>query len=504
MHRSQSFRSGRRAEQTSDGVDVGENRALLAAKPRRDPPLPSGDGTPRNSAVLPADRRATGVGAQVGLWLRRRRGGHRRRGTCRRLEGLARDGSTRSLDCAAALPPTAARGRCHRRKPRRLSCRRPGGGPLYAPGTARNRSCFSFSPSIRCAMTEGLPPRPFSRRMYADSDDLVAARWWQESLHRSAPDRISRRNALLALALTLGPAAGGGLLAWLLSESDEVDITMDALELQRREGWSVGHVGAALQFPDRIALDVDGSTGWRDALSNLALDLAPAQMSLAPFYVPTLFQAPAAPGSASLRAALTPVAPAPENRDMLRGEAIRSLFEDPQTPQDVGVIVDVPGPSSVAVAAGMAPRFDPVFVFDNWPHPLGVVPSHLALGAALYYRPLFMRLRATRTGGVPPVFVLDRNRLARYTEEETQFDNRYVARLPTARNLQSLGIRRLLYVTPDNSDMRELDDLNADFVAFRDASIEVKVMPLSDLMPPAQQTAQSHGYYYGGHAHTHF
>ena len=89
-------------------------------------------------------------------------------------------------------------------------------------------------------MTEILPPRPFFRQMYADRDDLVGARWWQESLQRSAPDRISRRNALLALALTLGPAAGGGLLAWLLSQSDEVDITMDALELQRREGWNVG------------------------------------------------------------------------------------------------------------------------------------------------------------------------------------------------------------------------------------------------------------------------
>ena len=158
----------------------------------------------------------------------------------------------------------------------------------------------------------------------------------------------------------------------------------------------------------------------------------------------------------------------------------------------------------MAVAAGMAPGFDPVFVLDNWPHPLGVVPSHLTLGAVLYYRPLFMRLRGSRTGRAPPVFVLDRNRLARYTDEETQFDNRYVARLPTPTNLQSLGIRRLLYIAPDQSDMRELDDLNADFVAFRDASIDVKVMPLSDLMPPAQQTPQSHGYYYGGHAHTHF
>ena len=367
-------------------------------------------------------------------------------------------------------------------------------------------------------MTEILPPRPFFRQMYADRDDLVGARWWQESLQRSAPDRISRRNALLALALTLGPAAGGGLLAWLLSQSDEVDITMDALELQRREGWNVGHAGAALRFPNASAVDIDGGAGWRDALGRLALELAPAQATLAPFYVPTLFQSPADPGSASLRASLTPLSPAPENRDVLRGAAIRSLFAGEQTPQDVAVILDVQGPTSVAVAAGMAPGFDPVFVLDNWPHPLGVVPSHLTLGAVLYYRPLFMRLRGSRTGRAPPVFVLDRNRLARYTDEETQFDNRYVARLPTPTNLQSLGIRRVLYIAPDQSDMRELDD------AIAQVQQRCGVTTLWDVAPTLHcagaaandvrghtvvirttaQQAQSHGYYYGGHAHTHF
>src|SRR5205085_928283 len=231
---------------------------------------------------------------------------------------------------------------------------------------------------------------------------------------------------------------------------------------------------------------------------------APAQASLAPSYVPTLLQASADPGSASLRAALTPISPAPENRDVLRGAAIRSLFEGGDMPQDIAVILDVDGPSSVAVAAGMAPGFDPVFVLDNWPHPLGVVPSHLTRGAILYNRPLFMRLRADRAGHAPPVFVLDCNRLTRYTDENDQFDNRYVARLPTATNFQALGIRRLLYVTPDKSDMRELDDLNADFVAFRDASIDVKVMPLSDLMRPTEQQSRSSApFYYGGHSHTH-
>src|SRR5439155_1724562 len=344
------------------------------------------------------------------------------------MEGLARDGRARPLDCAAALLPAAAGGRHQRCEPRRLSRRRPGRRPLRAPGAARNRPRSPLCSGVDRVMTEILPPRPFFRQMYADRDDLVGARWWQESLQRSAPDRISRRNALLALALTLGPAAGGGLLAWLLSQSDEVDITMDALELQRREGWNVGHAGAALRFPNASAVDIDGGAGWRDALGRFALELAPAQATLAPFYAPTLFQSPAAPGSASLRAALTPLSPAPENRDVLRGAAIRSLFAGAQTTQDVAVILDVQGPTSVAVAAGMAPGFDPVFVLDNWPHPLGVVPSHLTLGAVLYYRPLFMRLRAERTGRAPPVFVLDRNRLARYTDEETQFDNRCLAR----------------------------------------------------------------------------
>jgi hypothetical protein len=361
-------------------------------------------------------------------------------------------------------------------------------------------------------MTDALPPRPFTRQVYTDTDQLIAARWWHESLHRSAPDGISRRRALLGLALALGPVAGVGLLTWLRTGNDEVDITMDALELQRRKGWNVGHVDAALRFPNASAVDADGGTSWRDALTQLTSELAPAQAALAPFYVPTLFQAPAAPGTASLRAELRPVGPAPDDRDVLRGQAIRALFEDPQTPKDVGVILDVPGPDSVGVAAGMAQLFEPVFVFDNWPHPLGVVPSHLTLGAALYYRPVFLRLRTTRAGGAPPVFVLDRNRLAHYTDDETQFDNRYVARLPTAANFRSLGIRRLLYVTPDKSDLRELDDLNADFVAFRDASIEVKILPLSDLMRPgAEPVAQGHGsssgghgYFYGGHPHAHF
>jgi hypothetical protein len=135
-----------------------------------------------------------------------------------------------------------------------------------------------------------------------------------------------------------------------------------------------------------------------------------------------------------------------------------------------------------------------------------VVPAHLTLGAAVYQRPVFLRARAARPSIAPPAFVLDRNRLAPYTDEDAQFDNRYVAKLPTAENLRSLGIRHLLYVTPAKSDMRELDDLNREFVELANASIDVKVLPLTDLDQPPQAGAAastSHAYYYGGHPQTH-
>jgi hypothetical protein len=356
-------------------------------------------------------------------------------------------------------------------------------------------------------MTESGPDRPFSRQALLDGQALVGARWWQESL-RLAPDPVGRRHALKALLLVGGSAAAFGLIATLSRSDDDVDVSMDALDLQRREGWNVGQQ-APLRFPVSAEVDVEGGKAWVDALTTLAAEMAPQQPTLAPFYVPTLFQSLGAPSSASLRAAVRPVPPGVGNADVLRGEAILSLFTAVQMPTDTAVILDLDGPSSVAVAAGMAKGFDPVFTFDNWPHPLGVVPSHLTLGAVLYQRPLFVKGRLHRATPAPPVFVLDRRRLAHYTDEDSEFDNRYVAKLPTAENLRSLGVRHVLYVPPASSDLRELDDLNDDFVAFADASLDVKVMPLTDLERPATEARAGTGggapasHYYGGSSHTH-
>jgi hypothetical protein len=125
----------------------------------------------------------------------------------------------------------------------------------------------------------------------------------------------------------------------------------------------------------------------------------------------------------------------------------------------------------------------------------------------LFYRPLFLRADETRKTPAPPVFVLDRRRLNPYVDEQSQFDNRYVAKLPTSENLESLGVRHVLYVVPGKADLHELDDLNDDFVAFARSGIDVKMMALTDLGAPqvAQPTAGSApvAHYYGGSPHTH-
>src|SRR5207247_9568241 len=124
-----------------------------------------------------------------------------------------------------------------------------------------------------------LPPkRPFSRQAYANTDLYVGARWWQESLRRSSgADAMGRRKALLTLAVLGGSAAAIGLFALLSGDNDDLDITMDALDLQRRQGWDAGHPGAALHFPNPSVTDVDDSRSWRDGLNTLAAAMAPVR-----------------------------------------------------------------------------------------------------------------------------------------------------------------------------------------------------------------------------------
>jgi hypothetical protein len=173
------------------------------------------------------------------------------------------------------------------------------------------------------------------------------------------------------------------------------------------------------------------------------------------------------------------------------------------------VIVDLPGPEAVAFAAGAAGVLDPVFLFDNWPHPRGVVPAHLTLAAAAYYQPLFARRKAP--SGAAPLFVLDHARLSPYVDDASQFDNRHVARLPSATQMKALGAQHILHVVPSGSSALEMDDLNDDFVLYAKAGIEVRLAgadifsqdPGASTETAADEDDRVPRFYYGGRTSSH-
>jgi hypothetical protein len=365
---------------------------------------------------------------------------------------------------------------------------------------------------------------PFERTHFSDKPGIIGARWWQESLAISG-DPVLRRQALQSLAIVGASILGVGVIgsvtcASALSGDDDTRLEKrDALATQRDYGWNFGAEAEPLTFDGQSYAPFD-----RSAPLTLVNDLTPTTAALRPYYVPTLFQSLIGvpkillPGSATapklLKDVLVPIQTAAMKEAYRQGKALASLVAG--TPGDRAVIVDMDGPLSVAFAAGASSVLEPVFVFDNWPHPLGVVPAHLTLAAVAHYQPLFARMQSARKGTVYPLFVLDRNRFNPYTSEHTQFDNRYVARLPPFSALRALGDSKVLYVNPSASYNQEADDLNGDLVEYARNGIDVKMVAASDFRPDASSPASPPPgtpppvtpddwppYYYSGSADSH-
>jgi hypothetical protein len=348
--------------------------------------------------------------------------------------------------------------------------------------------------------------KSFHRQVFITRDDLLAARWWHETMTGASTSSPDRRTALKIL-LGLGGVVGAGLVLRIGCHAifDEPAVSMDALELQRKEGWAVGAQGRPLLIPDAQSSDAAGSAAWASDLPSLGKDLAPAEAKLDPFYVSTLFDVLGNPRGTGLSAILRPMHSVAMDVANHAAAALATLFGKDDDRKITALILDMPGPLAVAAAAGLARVFVPVFLFDNWPHPLGVVPSHEALAAAIFHRPDFVAARSERAAPVAPAFVLDNQRLSPYRDESDRFDNRYLARMPSADNFNNLGIERVLYVTA-TEQAHELDDLNDDFVALKGKSIDVKMIALSDFAPASSELLSANHlppttrtYYYGGH-----
>jgi hypothetical protein len=341
---------------------------------------------------------------------------------------------------------------------------------------------------------------PFQKNAEVDKPGIVGARWWHAALADKGAQMV-RRDAIRNILIVGGVLAGlGTMLAFCgiaaSSSSGSSSIPDDAqeqrktaLEMQKAHGWSFGAVGESLVFDGTTTTPFD-----RAALATLPSALQPARGDLLPYYVRTLFEASYATptnlttlapeeqaGFQPLANVMQPIKTAAMDTAYARGKSLASIFAalndsgGSASDAKAGVVVDLAGPEAIAFAAGAADVFDPVFLFDNWPHPRGVVRSHETLAAAAYYQPLFAKAR-TATTKKPPMFVVDRRRLSSYTDDATQFDNRYVAKLPVpGSSLKALGVDRLLYVVPTTADVvNESDDLNDDFVVYQKDGIEVR------------------------------
>ncbi|MFH0989303.1 MAG: hypothetical protein V1799_04715 [bacterium] len=335
--------------------------------------------------------------------------------------------------------------------------------------------------------------------------------WWLDQLNRrKATQRILKIGTVGTLI-----AIGGTKLAYDALE-DEDELATDSLKLQQAQGWNVGSTARTLLFSDQTNNDSMGSADWKSYLdfNQLIRAYEPRQTAWKPFFVPTLIQSLFQP---SLRQALLPINSYGMKLAYARGLGMREIINSNPLFTNTMLMVDLPGPESIAFTAAIADLIDPILTFDNWPHPLGVVPSHQLLSAMLYYAREVMQKSLSRPAIAPAMLVLDRNRLASYSDADNQFDNRYVAKVPTAESLTKNGIKKLLYVLPENAAGKELDDLNEDFVSYKEKNLAVDILPMNHftqdpgappdssntylLRPPIQP---HHVYYYGGRSYGHW
>ncbi|MFO0626563.1 MAG: hypothetical protein U0325_13195 [Polyangiales bacterium] len=340
----------------------------------------------------------------------------------------------------------------------------------------------------------------FERDVTVDDPGIVGARWWNQSLQRRAAEGdVSRRSALGAMSAVGAVVAvgavgiGGACLVGVAGGFDDDTETRaePSLAAQRRYGWDLGARHEPLPFAvisrnepfDTAALARDLTpVTWRHVYQSALLD--------APDATPQQNLGEETVSARPLRGVMVAGVPVGVERFIAVGMGLARLFADRSA--RTALVVDLAGPESVALAAGAASVFEPVLAIGNWPHPRGVIHSQDTLATALQCHRYFHDARATRPAGAPPCFVLERNRLTGAVTSE-QFDNRFLAQLPSAATLRAGGIERVLYVVPFASDLPELDDINEDLVAWAAAGLDVRAMGAGSFMP-----GPDGAYYYGG------
>ncbi len=139
------------------------------------------------------------------------------------------------------------------------------------------------------------------------------------------------------------------------------------------------------------------------------------------------------------------------------------------------LLVDLPGPMSVALGAALAVHgCDLVCTFNNWPHPKGVIRPEGTLAALLRYASWLSENRTVPTAPGPVAWLCDAERLGTKRGRPGDFDNRYYieeAVLPGMRYLGERGIARVAYISADPGIVRA--DLGGYLHGLQTSGIEV-------------------------------
>jgi hypothetical protein len=321
-------------------------------------------------------------------------------------------------------------------------------------------------------------------------------------------NHISRRAVGKGLAWTavLGMA---GVTIYKFASDDDSEVNYDSLELQKKEGWDVGSASKTLAFSEGLTAYDSRRQTWSAYDPNYLISIyQPRSAQWQPFFVPTLLQSLS---QASLNSQVRPIKTAAMNESYQRAEGLRNLISQSPNANETLIIADLPGPESIAVGAAMAETAQLAPVFDNWPHPLGVVRSHETLGAMIYYAREIEEKKGKLPENAPVVMLLDSNRLSPYSDQDSQFDNRYLAKLPPMDQLKQRGVKQVIYLVKNQNQKQELDDINDDLVEWQKNGVNVRMLQLSEFKPsdePVQALSGSPGtnpapaaqphYYYGG------
>lgn len=318
---------------------------------------------------------------------------------------------------------------------------------------------------------------PFERDELLDSQGIVGARWWNREL-KDEERKQSRRAALTTLvAGAVGVAAVGGFVA-AVAQPDYEYQRMPSLALQKRFGWSFGAHGENITFDGRRVLPFDPSK-LRSLRQDCVGSAYATQQSAAIF--DAIFHRPTeTPGESTgifqpLDSYLVPVVTNTMGFAYRMGQSLARVLA--RSPRRAAIIVDLVGTDSVALAAGLADAFAPVWKLDHWPHPRGVVPAHMTLASAAFFQPRFVDAAARRPADAPPVFILDRHRLRPYSDASNLFDNRYAPTLASVAALEGEArARDVIYIAPADAALFDPDDLNPALVTYRTRGLSVRAL----------------------------